>query len=138
MLFSPRMWRCFRYGRGRNVSRTIFSTYVEVFPTRCKSDCKHGNFLHVCGGVSRKPPLIGRTRRFSPRMWRCFLIAWQWYYCQHIFSTYVEVFLWSFRKSRSVLYFLHVCGGVSLTDEQLRRALLFSPRMWRCFSYFKC
>ena len=71
--FSPRMWRCFLITNRRNTLDEIFSTYVEVFPIHCKSDCKHGNFLHVCGGVS----MMGERK--NPE--------------DTIFSTYVEVFL---------------------------------------------
>ena len=90
--FSPRMWRCFQHDGDRGGGKTIFSTYVEVFPQHCMQPKHSHHFLHVCGGVSNsfvKPVLLPG---FSPRMWRCFRKWLGSLSSVEIFSTYVEVF----------------------------------------------
>ena len=95
--FSPRMWRCFLLLSKETFDASIFSTYVEVFPQKCKQEYHDDDFLHVCGGVSVSGSYKVSALPFSPRMWRCFQIAWQREAMQNIFSTYVEVFLCSHR-----------------------------------------
>ena len=71
--------------------------------------------------------------RFSPRMWRCFLVEdWQ-LSAEEIFSTYVEVFLVNGLVLCLCMDFLHVCGGVSAAYGFDMRVYGFSPRMWGCF-----
>ena len=70
--FSPRMWRCFLDSYTISYLTIIFSTYVEVFPSASDSTTPQGNFLHVCGGVSKDCRSTRSRSSFSPRMWRCF------------------------------------------------------------------
>ena len=131
--FSPRMWRCFRVPPRASRSKSIFSTYVEVFLCRILYRLVEVNFLHVCGGVSGRRQDFATNSWFSPRMWRCFLgRIWcsRWYI---IFSTYVEVFPYDVFLQRLRIHFLHVCGGVSIPRSAFDRSHWFSPRMWRCF-----
>ena len=72
------------------------------------------SFLHVRGGVSS-----GRTERKS---------------VGQVFSTCVEVFLWTGRFGCGFYGFLHVRGGVSWRTLSISRPSAFSPRAWRCFS----
>ncbi len=131
--FSPRMWRCFLTRAALQLTFSIFSTYVEVFPTKALTFPAASDFLHVCGGVSGNVITSTYATKFSPRMWRCFLVGEQSTGNYRIFSTYVEVF--PFLKSENDKYdhFLHVCGGVSTTELTYIYQLSFSPRMWRCF-----
>ena len=50
--------------------RMVFSTYVEVIPSRNSTSWVHISILHVCGG----DPVTFRCWQFrwmySPRMWR--------------------------------------------------------------------
>ena len=98
-IFSPRMWRCFRIGDGFAGSGEIFSTYVEVFPSRIQTKTQRFHFLHVCGGVSLIYNEWFRDEKFSPRMWRCFQCLIETTLRLAIFSTYVEVFLSLFTLS---------------------------------------
>ena len=111
----------------------IFSTYVEVFLMSRRRRVSRRDFLHVCGGVSTEVRMLGTCLRFSPRMWRCFHTKHSLTSRTSIFSTYVEVFLtegtWGGKRED----FLHVCGGVSLSETTASYLLKFSPRMWRCF-----
>ncbi len=127
------MWRCFLYDFISYHFVNIFSTYVEVFPTRAiRADNPH-HFLHVCGGVSLFLAISLDSNSFSPRMWRCFLARRTQKATGGIFSTYVEVFPSRLHNHRSAYYFLHVCGGVSITTLRITPQNRFSPRMWRCF-----
>ena len=132
-LFSPRMWRCFSVDLLFLRAQEIFSTYVEVFPVR-KGIWRHlAYFLHVCGGVSRETGARSAHLIFSPRMWRCFYADRRLRRRDAIFSTYVEVFPIRHLRAILLLYFLHVCGGVSKTIRLHWIHSEFSPRMWRCF-----
>ena len=110
------MWRCFHLFSMIPRANIIFSTYVEVFLKNSPYLQFKSDFLHVCGGVSEKSLMQWTNTIFSPRMWRCFSVA----YC----------------FPGSALDFLHVCGGVSSIAYVARYILKFSPRMWRCF--FAC
>ena len=90
--FSPRMWRCFPDVVPFRSLWFIFSTYVEVFPTRALSILPKPYFLHVCGGVSHRGCNEHERVLFSPRMWRCFCDPSHLEARSRIFSTYVEVF----------------------------------------------
>ena len=48
-----------------------------------------------------------------------------------VFSTYVEVILFSAVSAKRVLGFLHVCGGDPTKRAVNELAYAFSPRMWR-------
>ncbi len=107
------MWRCFPAPGKKNRHADVFSTHVEVFLdcVRVRGDVLR--FLHACGGVSGDEGEIAYPMRFSPRMWRCFLMI-----------TLAD---------QIIDRFLHACGGVS-TSRALRVCQdVFSPRMWRCF-----
>ena len=67
-------------------------------------------------------------------MWRCFYADRRLRRRDAIFSTYVEVFPIRHLRAILLLYFLHVCGGVSYFLFSVCSMLRFSPRMWRCFS----
>ena len=127
------MWRCFLSTAYRQRSKRIFSTYVEVFPDKPTSLPYRVYFLHVCGGVSLFLAISLDSNSFSPRMWRCFLARRTQKATGGIFSTYVEVFPSRLHNHRSAYYFLHVCGGVSITTLRITPQNRFSPRMWRCF-----
>ena len=127
------MWRCFRPREGFGRIDKIFSTYVEVFLCPVVTKCLRCHFLHVCGGVSDAFALWCASKKFSPRMWRCFSIWVTDREEKRIFSTYVEVFLRRVSTSWLFRYFLHVCGGVSKEALRLKVSPGFSPRMWRCF-----
>ena len=132
------MWRCFFTRFCSGAKGWIFSTYVEVFPTHCRSNCKHGNFLHVCGGVSPVKYKSSLRNKFSPRMWRCFCRYQRYLYSWYIFSTYVEVFPSLNYEKHDREHFLHVCGGVSAQIGSIFDYMGFSPRMWRCFQGNLC
>ena len=70
-------------------------------------------------------------------MWRCFFRRLLYSFDSKIFSTYVEVFPRRKKPSQNILNFLHVCGGVSYYPIALRKLFEFSPRMWRCFHYWR-
>ena len=87
---------------------------MEVFPKEKDTNYIYVDFLHVCGGVSDISSNISTRLKFSPRMWRCFYNDVVYHDDDHIFSTYVEVFLNMIFIIIAILYFLHVCGGVSI------------------------
>ena len=76
-------------------------------------------------------------KRFSPRMWRCFLSTDINSYPDDVFSTHVEMFPYIHQISRGIQGFLHACGDVSESLPHLWRMKWFSPRMWRCFHQAK-
>ncbi len=131
--FSPRMWRCFFFQSLLWVVVEIFSTYVEVFLSLEYLHQLISNFLHVCGGVSKRINEGLTVFLFSPRMWRCFPLQRPLRLRLSIFSTYVEVFLKTSRINGCATDFLHVCGGVSALKSIADIENTFSPRMWRCF-----
>ena len=112
----------------------VFSTYVEVFPSRCATLLLFWRLLHVRGGVSALLGIYHWQTQSSPRTWRCFLTDDRRLESLAVFSTYVEVFPTRRLYRRLGKRLLHVRGGVS---ERLRRRHRFgqsSPRTWRCFS----
>ena len=111
--FSPRAWRCFALLPRLRLRLLVFSTCVEVFPTRRGQSWRSKRFLHVRGGVSRLGSSAFRILSFSPRAWRCF-----WY---------------SEQICNKECGFLHVRGGVSMDIKTLAVSPRFSPRAWRCF-----
>ena len=68
-------------------------------------------------------------------MWRCFSLETSCSCHGEIFSTYVEVFPNGIVIRIYRIDFLHVCGGVSMSDSYIVPIWKFSPRMWRCFRY---
>ena len=132
--FSPRAWRCFLYYQQLSEEYQVFSTCVEVFPYRQPNNRQSVCFLHVRGGVSRKPGPKKSRNKFSPRAWRCFCKMASTIDLVDVFSTCVEVFLLFLCPFLPLLRFLHVRGGVSGNFINSRIYPLFSPRAWRCFS----
>ena len=70
---SPRPWRCFLQHAEHGGKREVFSTSVEVFPTRSTGSPKTTCLLHVRGGVSAHAHDSRTRTQSSPRPWRCFL-----------------------------------------------------------------
>ena len=108
--FSPRMWRCFLRILHITEGRTVFSTYVEMFPPSVKAEFWWMRFLHVCGDVSRLVRKVVDSLPFSPRMWRCFSCEAGRGSGQGVFSTYVEMFLQKPQKDEKGHSFLYMCG----------------------------
>ena len=50
--------------------RMVFSTYVEVIPSRNSTSWVHISILHVCGGDPFRTDPVTYQLRYSPRMWR--------------------------------------------------------------------
>ena len=70
--FSPRSWRCFLITIFTFFSRSVFSTFVEVFLKLRLLLVLMVRFLYVRGGVS---PLVWAEEyecKFSLHPWRCF------------------------------------------------------------------
>ena len=110
---SPRPWRCFPIEPVRKPSVFVFSTSVEVFPSRPGHQEKRECLLHVRGGVSRDAFLGDRSAI--------------------VFSTSVEVFLSVQAELTAVPRLLHVRGGVSNDKTVTPKLSQSSPRPWRCF-----
>ena len=132
-MFSPRQWRCFsRHNLHRGKCR-VFSTPVEVFLAESWDDIEYTRFLHASGGVSFLYSFYTFLKKFSPRQWRCFQNITENLLKEVVFSTPVEVFLFTQKILPQTKRFLHASGGVSLFSHFLPRCLMFSPRQWRCF-----
>ena len=106
---------------------------MEVFLRAKKKQVPGDRFLHVRGGVSKKTIRKIYKQKFSPRSWRCFLITIFTFFSRSVFSTFVEVFLNDLDAVIQAISFLHVRGGVSISDEYKELLSKFSPRSWRCF-----
>ena len=110
---SPRPWRCFSKRPTSRPEPTVFSTSVEVFLWIAHLVEEQQSLLHVRGGVSIAFGAVLAVITSSPRPWRCFLYPHNFLFERYVFSTSVEVFLWT------VCFRTAVCSS--------------SPRPWRCF-----
>ena len=110
---SPRPWRCFYSQRRAGHDHGVFSTSVEVFPSRVGT-------------------VVTRIRS-SPRPWRCFYGRFRLARRLDVFSTSVEVFPSKPRVWMMSFSLLHVRGGVSIAPIVIKDDLESSPRPWRCF-----
>ncbi len=110
---SPRTWRCFYPLKLTTFPRSVFSTYVEVFPHVHNDDPGRCGLLHVRGGVSMASAGPWPRSRSSPRTWRCFSTPFRQNPPVSVFSTYVEVFLLRLAGAVVRLGLLHARGGVS-------------------------
>ena len=131
---SPRPWRCFGPPALILDKVFVFSTSVEVFLINRNTNQGEDCLLHVRGGVSHPNRQVHRTRRSSPRPWRCFQEEHRGVAPDLVFSTSVEVFLC---VSPAIIRrggLLHVRGGVSWCPFGILQNKRSSPRPWRCFS----
>ena len=129
--FSPRMWRWSWYCRYTAPPQTVFSTYVEVILSIKTDFPRRVSFLHVCGGDPVKGNPERHAKRFSPRMWRWSSSVESRSPWNDVFSTYVEVILFSKNGVLIWYCFLHVCGGDPEWKALDYSRVRFSPRMWR-------
>ena len=130
---SPRPWRCFQDRRGAFRPPAVFSTSVEVFPTRTHTSTMFASLLHVRGGVSTVGGGARLDCQSSPRPWRCFQAPKRPNRAAGVFSTSVEVFLLTSVPIHVLSRLLHVRGGVSIELGTSLNPPLSSPRPWRCF-----
>ena len=130
---SPRPWRCFLLPALPGKAVPVFSTSVEVFPTRSTTTMMQLSLLHVRGGVSERDARGGTRYTSSPRPWRCFHHGLVHFGTEQVFSTSVEVFPKDFRFRQRRYGLLHVRGGVSAVRTCGFAYLPSSPRPWRCF-----
>ena len=56
------------------LSKSVFSTSVEVFPQIERAVTTYIRLLHVRGGVSKTLFTLCRYASSSPRPWRCFFL----------------------------------------------------------------
>ena len=89
---SPRPWRCFLNPVARMLKNSVFSTSVEVFPSKGRDQDQESRLLHVRGGVSKTPKSLEFKKGSSPRPWRCFQLNRCAMLSGAVFSTSVEVF----------------------------------------------
>ena len=129
---SPRPWRCFSGKVTELCAQSVFSTSVEVFPTRSTTTMMQLSLLHVRGGVSERDARGGTRYTSSPRPWRCFHHGLVHFGTEQVFSTSVEVFPKDFRFRQRRYGLLHVRGGVSAVRTCGFAYLPSSPRPWRC------
>ena len=113
IMFSPRQWRCFSQLFLFLLLTQVFSTPVEVFLAKSLKRSRSNCFLHASGGVSFYGYKELNIARFSPRQWRCFQQQKNSLNCVIVFSTPVEVFPFSHKKTKLYDCFLHASGGVS-------------------------
>ena len=130
---SPRSWRCFRGAFEETASWHVFSTSVEVFPTRSTTTMMQLSLLHVRGGVSERDARGGTRYTSSPRPWRCFHHGLVHFGTEQVFSTSVEVFPPYAHAVSHTCRLLHVRGGVAISRRRPSSRSLSSPRPWRCF-----
>ena len=128
---SPRMWRwSYWLLLGQN-EVPVFSTYVEmILLVECDPQSLE-SVLHVCGDDPNS--LFSCFFKFScsPRMWRWSFISFQIDVRSIVFSTYVEMILWSAYRLRKWRGVLHVCGDDPRYVEAALNTRWCSPRMWR-------
>ena len=111
---SPRPWRCFQKSKTLLHQKEVFSTSVEVFPSRVSYQQEPSQrLLHVRGGVSICTTTNNTILRSSPRPWRCFYRRTRILYHMVVFSTSVEVFPIGCTIRPPLRCLLHVRGGVS-------------------------
>ena len=130
---SPRPWRCFRARARLAHAHAVFSTSVEVFPTRSTTTMMQLSLLHVRGGVSERDARGGTRYTSSPRPWRCFHHGLVHFGTEQVFSTSVEVFPPYAHAVSHTCRLLHVRGGVAISRRRPSSRSLSSPRPWRCF-----
>ena len=133
MVSSPRSWRCFLQFYRHGSTANVFSTLVEVFLRKYELKKAELSLLHARGGVSFGTPKMRGLTESSPRSWRCFYRRGLPLLNGRVFSTLVEVFLYTNATGRPIMGLLHARGGVSLdilVDSMIEKS---SPRSWRCF-----
>ena len=130
-MFSPRMWRWSCHHHPYQHLLKVFSTYVEVILNSFRLCTMSMCFLHVCGGDPNLVSLTLTSPAFSPRMWRWSSFLGCTLKPSCVFSTYVEVILYTRLERLERLGFLHVCGGDPTLTVVLKLGSWFSPRMWR-------
>ena len=118
----------------------VFSTYVEVIPTRDTTVTIWICILHVCGGDPEFWAVNSNINLYSPRMWRWSSSLTTLIILSRVFSTYVEVILSLTFILILAACILHVCGGDPKYDAMYYNDLKYSPRMWRWshFVDYKC
>ena len=129
--YSPRMWRWSQRKMKNDLSRYVFSTYVEVILEKASVFRVKNSILHVCGGDPELGLSSLNNMKYSPRMWRWSPIELILVIFIAVFSTYVEVIL----KFVTVVLWrdriLHVCGGDPYHLNHHPFQLQYSPHMWR-------
>ena len=71
-------------------------------------------------------------------MWGCFYFKDALGVRREVFPTHVGVFLGLSSIFTAYICLPHACGGVSLSEEDVRLPLESSPRMWGCFCLMPC
>ena len=129
--FAPRMWRCFQVEAQDIQAPAVCSTHVEMFPRHRATSSMRSRLLHACGDVSEPPFMINSQGLFAPRMWRCFLMAFQRGDLITVCSTHVEMFPCLGVFCAVLARLLHACGDVSGEPVCPPGIVTFAPRMWR-------
>ena len=89
--YSPRMWRWSYLAGAQKVATKVFSTYVEMIPTKCWLNMNSHCILHVCGDDPLQLRKFADATVYSPRMWRWSCTSHLWPLTKLVFSTYVEM-----------------------------------------------
>ena len=132
---SPRMWGCFRKGRGYRASHKVFPTHVGVFPYVAAVAFRALRLPHACGGVSLFGLAATCSGQSSPRMWGCFYRDDPFHLRGVVFPTHVGVFPSRPQSPPAGCCLPHACGGVSTILYRSSEMRESSPRMWGCFLY---
>ena len=131
--FAPRMWRCFSSAASSFVYVVVCSTHVEMFLDLFNSYRHFAGLLHACGDVSFTFHPFHLSKKFAPRMWRCFRHPMSRFPFHPVCSTHVEMFPICIDESLTRRSLLHACGDVSTEILLGNWDKEFAPRMWRCF-----
>ena len=131
ILYSPRMWRWSWVVQKAQPYLLVFSTYVEVIPTRSIKIIRGISILHVCGGDPSNAISTASGDLYSPRMWRWSHKCPLEMRSRNVFSTYVEVILPLMPSPARFFGILHVCGGDPKPRLPSWSTVMYSPRMWR-------
>ncbi len=128
------MWGCFLVRSCTLWGGTVFPTRVGVFLIFLFADVGVGGIPHACGGVSKTHLIAKGWNAYSPRVWGCFLVSRLRLLLLFVFPTRVGVFLYSSCALKPPPCIPHACGGVSACLPESTSPLMYSPRVWGCFS----
>ena len=134
------MWRWSLHKYHKPKTWVVFSTYVEMILSKLTTQAHGKSILHVCGDDPCIDVMPSDFKVYSPRMWRWSLsrICKSW--CPLVFSTYVEMILFSGSFNSGLSSILHVCGDDPNAFYHSQAWRKYSPRMWRWSSviYYVC
>ena len=119
--------------RFENEGCVIFPTPVGVFLPTLQLGTSACNLPHTRGGVSKIIKRDVKAPLSSPHPWGCFYQGQEKWFPPAIFPTPVGVFPVPHLRLLQQPHLPHTRGGVSVSQQIIRRVSRSSPHPWGCF-----